>query len=94
MYQFFHLVVFRCLHRGEYLEGQRHCRIVEFLASHINGAAALANLYPILAKTGVSQYINVTWFFVVHLDFSNFDANIQILMEISETLSFFTTGTI
>ena len=30
-------------------------------------AATLANLHPILAETGISQYVNVTRFFVVHI---------------------------
>jgi len=30
-------------------------------------AATLANLHPILAETGIGQYVNVTRFFVVHI---------------------------
>ena len=38
----------------------------QFLVSYINRTSALANLHPILLKVGISQYINIARFLVVH----------------------------
>jgi hypothetical protein len=49
-------------------------------------AAALANLHPILAKAWVSQYINITRFFVVHHTYGFDVAKIQKIIQTEEDL--------
>ena len=56
-------------------------------------AATLANLHPILAETGIGQYVNVTRFFVVHiLVISNQITSKTLLHSQSGTGAFLQTG--